>query len=101
MMRKFGVVRLVGIALAATHTVAQAADDILVTKALPAPPALAGTDWTGFDVGGHFGVAWGSSNWTAAPGISGSTNLFQRIDTFDEGGSFFEGLQAGYNYTLP
>ena len=26
---------------------------------------------------------------------------FRRIDTFDEGGSFFAGLQGGYNYMLP
>ena len=51
--------------------------------------------------GGHFGVAWGSSDWSAGPGISSSTNLFQTIDTFDEGGSFFAGLQGGYNYILP
>jgi hypothetical protein len=43
----------------------------------------------------------GSSNWTAGPGISGSTSLFQKIDTFDEAGSFFNGVQAGYNYMLP
>src|ERR1019366_4593598 len=32
--------------------------------------------------------------------ISGSLNLAQPVDTFDEAGSFFEGLQAGYNYML-
>jgi hypothetical protein len=47
------------------------------------------------------GVAWGQSNWTGGPGVSGSTNLFAPIDTFDEGGSFFFGLQGGYNYVLP
>jgi high affinity Mn2+ porin len=73
----------------------------------PKTPTLAssvtgsGYNWTGFYVGGNLGVAWGSSNWTAAPGISGSTDLFQTIDTFDEGGSFFAGLQGGYNYMLP
>jgi len=67
----------------------------------PAPPAPY-YDWTGFYVGGHLGVAWGTSNWTAsAPGVSGSTDLFQTIDTFNEAGSFFEGLQVGYNYMLP
>ena len=35
------------------------------------------------------------------PSISGSLNLFQPIDTFSETGSFFTGLQAGYNYLLP
>ena len=57
-------------------------------------------NWTGFYAGGHLGYAWGSSNWTA-PGISGSINLSQPVDTFAEAGSFFAGLQAGYNYMLP
>jgi high affinity Mn2+ porin len=61
----------------------------------------AGYNWTGFYAGGNIGIGWGRSNWTAAPGISGSTNLFQTIDTFDEAGSFFAGVQAGYNYVLP
>ena len=54
-------------------------------------------NWTGFYAGGHLGYAWGSSNWTA-PGISGSFNLSQSVDTFAETGSFFAGLQIGYNY---
>jgi len=78
-----------------------AADDLMVTKAPPIQYAVPSTyDWMGFYAGGHLGVAWGSSNWSG-PGISGSTNLFQPIDTFNEAGSFFEGLQAGYNYMLP
>jgi high affinity Mn2+ porin len=78
-----------------------AADDIMVTKAAPIQYAVSSTyDWTGFYAGGHLGVAWGSSNWSG-PGISGSLNLSQPIDTFDEAGSFFAGLQAGYNYMLP
>ena len=78
-----------------------AAGDSVATKALPDWFSGAAYDWNGFYVGGHLGVAWGSSNWSAAPGISGSTDLFQRIDTFNEGGSFFAGLQGGYNYMLP
>ena len=35
------------------------------------------------------------------PGVSGSLDLAQPVDTFAETGSFFEGLQAGYNYMLP
>jgi high affinity Mn2+ porin len=77
-----------------------AADDVVVMK----PPAAAyfapPNNWNGFYAGGHLGVAWGNSNWTAAPGVAGSINLFQPIDTFNEAGSFFEGVQAGYNYML-
>ena len=53
-----------------------------------AGPVAAGYDWSGFYAGGHLGVAWGSSNWTASttaaptPGVSGSFGLFQPIDTF-------------------
>jgi high affinity Mn2+ porin len=73
----------------------------MVTKAPAIQYAVPSTyDWTGFYAGGHLGVAWGSSNWSG-PGITGSTNLFQPIDSFNEAGSFFEGLQAGYNYMLP
>ncbi len=78
-----------------------AADDIMVTKSTPSSYSGAGYNWNGFYAGGHLGVAWGSSNWTASPGVSGSTSLFQTIDTFDEGGSFFAGVQGGYNYMLP
>ena len=58
-------------------------------------------DWSGFYAGGHLGYAWGSSNWTAVPGISGSLDFAQPIDNFDQTGSFFGGFQGGYNYLLP
>ena len=58
-------------------------------------------DWTGFYFGAHLGLAWGSSSWTARPNLNGSTNLFQGLDSFDEGGSWFAGVQGGYNYLLP
>lgn len=74
----------------------------LPTKA-PLLPTTAPTsyDWTGFYVGGHLGDAWGTSNWNTAPGISGSLDLYQPFDSFNEAGSFFEGLQAGYDLMLP
>ena len=83
---------------------AQAADmPPLAFKAPAAAPAS--YDWTGFYVGGHLGDAWGSSRWTAnsagAAAISGSFGLFQPFDPFAETGSFFEGVQAGYDYRLP
>ena len=94
---------VVGAAIVAVLTIAgsAAADDIMVTKA-PPPSSNAPSvhDWSGFYAGGHLGYAWGSSNWTG-PGATGSLNLSQSVDTFAETGSFFEGLQAGYNYMLP
>lgn len=58
-------------------------------------------DWTGPYAGGHIGAAWGSSSWTGGPDLSGSATLFQPIDQFNEGGSWFTGIQGGYNYVLP
>jgi high affinity Mn2+ porin len=74
---------------------------------LKAPAALPSFDWTGFYVGGHFGYAGGTSNWTetsvGTPGqsASGSFDLFQPFGPFDEAGSYFAGVQAGYNRMLP
>ena len=75
------------------------AADVL-TKA-PPPAAPSEYDWTGFYLGGHLGYAGGSSNWTTAPGLAGSLDLFQGFDVFKGTGSFFGGLQAGYNFMLP
>jgi high affinity Mn2+ porin len=75
------------------------ADDAIVTKA-PPPSAPSAYDWTGFYLGGHLGYAWGNSNWST-PGAAGSLSLAQPVDTFNEAGSWFTGLQAGYNYMLP
>ena len=92
-----GAVAVVALA-AAGHA---RADDLLVTKAAPAPAAY---DWTGFYAGGHLGYAWGSSNFTdnatgaPAPAVSGTLDFAQPIDTFDEAGSFFAGFQGGYNH---
>ncbi len=63
-------------------------------------------EWTGFYLGGHLGYAWGNSNWTAStisglPLASSSLDFSQGVDTFDEAGSWFAGVQAGYNTTLP
>ena len=83
------------------------ADDIMVTKAPPIPYSAPSSayDWRGFYAGGHVGYAWGNSNWTAttpgAANVSGSLDLFQPFDAFKETGSFFAGLQGGYDYLLP
>jgi high affinity Mn2+ porin len=71
----------------------------VLTKAPPAAPSE--YDWSGLYVGGHLGYAWGSSNWTTAPGLAGTLDMFQGFDVFKGTGSFFAGLQSGYNYVLP
>jgi high affinity Mn2+ porin len=93
---------LAGLGLLVLANGAQAAD---LSRALPTkapPPAASSTadDWTGFYAGAHFGYAWGTSNWMT-PGASGSLDPAQPIDIFAETGSFFAGVQAGYNYMLP
>src|SRR5215467_11733101 len=51
--------------------------------------------------------AGGTSNWTGSPvgtpgaSVSGSLDLFQPFGPSDEAGSYFAGLQAGYNRMLP
>ena len=102
------VVRLVGVpgllALAAFGVSAAAAADLpaaLPVKAPTAPPF----DWNGFYVGGHFGYATGSSGWTATqaggPPLAGSLDLYNSFNAFNGNGSYFAGLQAGYNVVLP
>ena len=78
------------------------ADAADLSGALPtkAPPPAAAYDWTGFYVGGHVGYAGGSSHW-ATSNASGSFSLYQGFDAFKDTGSYFEGLQAGYNSLLP
>jgi high affinity Mn2+ porin len=70
-----------------------------------APPAATDYDWTGFYVGGHIGLATGSSGWSIAPTgggapVSGSFGLYQSPNAFKESGSWFEGVQGGYNWML-
>jgi high affinity Mn2+ porin len=84
---------------------AHAADDAIVTKAPAIPFVGPAYNWNGFYAGGRVGYAFGSSNWTAsspgAPNVSGSIDLFQPLNAFNDTGSFTQGLQAGYNYMLP
>src|SRR5579863_3216164 len=68
------------------------------------PPSLPSTyDWTGFYLGGHVGYAWGTSNFSGSSGsgASGTLDLYKPFDSFNESGSFFAGVQAGYDYMLP
>ena len=84
-----------------------AAADPSATMPLKALAVPALSDWTGFYLGGHFGYAAGTSNWVAtqgrasAPTLNGSLDLFNSYDAFKGTGSFFAGLQAGYNHMLP
>jgi high affinity Mn2+ porin len=72
---------------------------------LKAPPLPADYDWTGFYVGGHIGLATGNSGWALSPSgggaaAAGSFGLYQSPNAFKESGSWFEGVQAGYNWML-
>jgi high affinity Mn2+ porin len=72
--------------------------------AYKAPPPSALYDWTGFYFGGHTGYAWGNSNWTARSGGAvvdkGFVSLAQGYDGNNQGGSWFNGVQFGYNRML-
>lgn len=68
---------------------------------VPVPASAARYDWTGLYLGAHLGATWGRSSWTASPGIAGAHRFNQAINLSDEGGSWFAGVQGGYNYVLP
>ncbi len=92
-----------GLGLITFADVATAAD--LPLKAPAASDAV--FSWTGFYFGSHFGYASGRTNWSAtdvgtgAPAAAGVFDLFNQYDAFKGTGSYFTGLQAGYNYVLP
>lgn len=70
-----------------------------------AQPAATDYDWAGFYVGDHVGLATGNSGWTLAPlgggaPVAGSFGLYQSPNAFKESGSWFEGVQGGYNWML-
>jgi len=83
------------------------ADDTFVTKATAIPftalPSLNGPgyNWNGFYFGGHAGYAWGNSDFSSPGVASGSMGLSQQINDWNEAGSWFFGVQGGYNYMLP
>jgi high affinity Mn2+ porin len=64
-------------------------------------PATSAYDWTGFYFGGHAGYAWGNSDFSSPGVASGSMGLSQPINDWNEAGSWFLGVQGGYNYMLP
>ena len=89
-----------GIGLMALAGSAHSAD---LSGALPSkapPPVPVAYDWTGYHIGAHFGYAGGSSRWSSTPGLSGSLDLYNSFDAFKGTGSYFLGLQAGYDRML-
>ena len=91
--------------LALSAGTADAADPP-ATMPVKASAAPAGYDWTGFYVGGHVGLATGNSPWNVRfPWRGGApvpvpSSLYQPPNGFTEGGSWFEGVQGGYNLML-
>jgi high affinity Mn2+ porin len=93
------------VGLPATFATAQAADATVPPPQLPLkapwqPPVVQPYDWTGLYVGGHLGYAWGRSNWSTPPDLASSLDLNQPSDIFTGSGSYFGGLQIGYDYML-
>jgi high affinity Mn2+ porin len=97
-----------GIALTLLSAASVSAADPSGQSPLHAPTtAPIANDWAGLYVGGYVGYATGTSGWSAAqaasaaPGLSGSLDFYNPLDGFKGSGSFFGGLQAGYNYMFP
>src|SRR5262245_34986798 len=81
-----------------------AAPAMAAEMAVKAPwqaPIVQAYDWTGLYVGAHLGYAWGHSNWSTPAGLASSLDLDQSSDIFTGSGSYFGGLQIGYDYMLP
>jgi high affinity Mn2+ porin len=78
------------------------AADLAYKAPVASPSAL--YDWTGFYFGAHTGYGWGNSNWTASSGGAvidkGFVSLAQGYDANNQGGSWFNGVQIGYNRML-
>jgi high affinity Mn2+ porin len=91
---------LLGFGPAAVH----AADRPAPAVAVPSPDTL---DWTGIYVGGQAGFAGGRSSWSAnatnraEPPQAGALNFYQPLNPWTGTGSYFMGLQGGYNLMLP
>src|SRR5215471_7505002 len=79
---------------------AMAADVSMPVKASWQPPVVQPYDWTGLYVGAHLGYAGGRSNWSTPPDLASSLDLDQSSDIFTGAGSYFGGLQIGYDYML-
>ncbi len=103
---RWRVLPAAAIVLLTATSAAFAADIKSDEKATVSTTEPSSYDWTGFYVGGHIGYAWGTSNWTISPtaglagGASGSLDFSQGVNSWNEGGSWLEGLQLGYNAML-
>src|SRR5262249_53245091 len=93
--------RVIGTAAFLAAAPAMAAEVPMAAKAPWQPPVVQLYDWTGLYVGGHLGYVGGRSNWRAPPDVSSSLDLDQSSDIFNGSGSYFGGLQIGYDYILP
>jgi high affinity Mn2+ porin len=98
---------LVGTAslLALVLTYRASADERPVAMPTKAPTkSAADHDWSGLYIGGHIGYAWGHSDWSSAagggPNLDGSLDFFHAFNFFKGTGSYFNGLQAGFNSML-
>ncbi len=75
----------------------------LPVKAPLAPTLAKSFDWTGWYFGGSYGYASANSRWSATqaggagPLLSGSVDLTKPLNGYFGDGSYFGGLQAGYN----
>jgi high affinity Mn2+ porin len=75
----------------------------LPVKAPPASTPAPAFDWTGWYFGGSYGYASGYSRWNATqaggagPTLSGAVDLTNPLNGYFGDGSYFGGLQAGYN----
>ena len=80
------------------------AEDIYPRKPSQAVKARPKFDWSGVYFGGHIGYAAGVSQWSGIPlaagqsSVSGSFNVSDGLHPFKGTGSYFAGLQAGYNF---
>jgi len=100
MVRVYGLVGCLAALMAGSS--AKAVDLPMLSVAQRQRP---GFDWSGWHVGGHVGYAAGWSDWSASQpaggGSSGTSDLTSGFDLFKGSGSFFGGLQGGYNVVLP